>query len=378
MMVAIVHNMQEGGARRRLSNQMAHMTCDTVEICLESAAPITSGAIIVPFRRRAPLRSRLFRPPLRYIDLAALAHAWRRAARPIRESGAEVVFLNPCRYLQAPAVVLERIPPALYFCDETRRVDTEPAARATRQGPTTPIYAPMYAAERCLDRLAASRAARWATNSHYTASEIDRVYHRTAEVVTMGVAESLLSATERRPPGSNLLSVGALVQGKGHDLALRSIALTARRRPLTVVAPRPEPDEESRLRALAAELGLDMDLRVGITDAELGELYETAQATLYLAQREPLGLVSLEAQACGCPVIVSDEGGLPETIVDGVTGWKTPRDPAQVARIIDLLEDGATRENASAAAAAHARRWNWPASASAIDRLLDEVRSGLG
>lgn len=373
MRVAVVHNMQEGGARRRVSNQMAHMTCDTVEICLETAAPITADAIIVPLRQRAPRRSRLVRPPLRYVDFAALARAWRHAARPIRESGAEIVYLNPCRFLQAPSVVLERIPPTLYFCDETRRIDTESAARATRSGPTAPLYAPIYTAERHLDRLGASRASRLVTNSRYTASEIDRVYHRRADVVAMGVAESLLSAPRRGQPAPYLLSVGALVPGKGHDLALRSIAMTVRPRPLVIVAPRPRPIEESRLRALAAEVGVDLDVRVAISDAELGELYTTAYATLYLARREPLGLASLEAQACGCPVIVADEGGLPETIIDGITGWKTPRDPAGVARVIDHLEDSSIRENASTAAAAHAQQWSWAASASAIERLMAEV-----
>jgi len=374
--VAIVHNLQRGGARRRLSNHMAHMTCDMVEVCLETATPITSNAIVVPLRQRAPFRSRVVRPPLRYLDLGALVLAWRRAAGAIRGSGAEVVYLNPCRYLQSPTVVLGRIPRALYFCDETRRVDTEAAGQASRNQSTSTIYAPLYEAQRRLDRLAASRVARVATNSRYTASEIDRVYHRTADVVTLGVAESLLSGSRGGHPAPNLLSVGMLVQGKGHDLALRSLAMTARRRPLVIVAPRPDPAEEARLRALAAEVGVEIDLRIAISDAELGELYATSHATLYLARREPLGLAALEAQACGCPVIVADEGGLPETIIDGVTGWKAPRDPAMVARLIDLLEDPTIREQASAAAAAHGRRWSWVSSAASIQRLLAEVRQG--
>jgi glycosyltransferase involved in cell wall biosynthesis len=237
------------------------------------------------------------------------------------------------------------------------------------------LYAPLYAAQRRLDRLAASRASRLATNSNYTASEIDRVYQRKADVVRLGVAESLLSPAGARRAGPHLLSVGALIPHKGHDLALRSVAMATRRRPLVIVAPRPEPTEERRLRALAAEVRVDLDLRVAISDVELGELYATAHATLYLAQCEPLGLVALEAQACGCPVIVADEGGLPETIVDDVTGWTTPRDPAKVASFIDRLDDAGTRDRAAAAAATHARQWSWSASALTIERLLTEVHA---
>ena len=374
--VTVVHNLKEGGARRRLSNQMAHMTCDIVEVCLETATPIRSDATVMPLRQRAPSRSRLVRPPLRYLDLAALVHAWHRAADTVRNSGAEVVYLNPCRYLQAPPVLLERIPPTLYFCDETRRVDNETTGQASRNQSTATMYGPLYAAERNLDRRATSRASRLATNSRYTASEIARVYHRDAEVVTLGVAESLLSAPPHEHSGPHLLSVGALVRGKGHDLALRSVAMTSRRRPVVIVAPRPEPFEEARLRALAAEVGVALDLRVAISDVELAELYATAQATLYLAQREPLGLASLEAQACGSPVIVADEGGLPETIIDGVTGWKAPRVPAMIAKAIDLLEDTSIREAASVAAKAHGREWSWPASSAKIELLLTEVRAG--
>jgi glycosyltransferase involved in cell wall biosynthesis len=373
MRVTVVHNLKEGGARRRLSNQMAYMTYDIVEVCLETATPIRSDATVVPLRQRAPSRSRLVRPPLRYLDLATLVHAWHRAADTIRSSCAEVVYLNPCRYLQAPPVVIGRIPPSLYFCDETRRVDNETTGQPSRNQSTATMYGPLYAAQRNLDRRATSRASRLATNSRYTASEIARVYHRGAEVVTLGVAESLLSARRDEHSGPHLLSVGALVRGKGHDLALRSVAMTSRRRPVIIVAPRPDPVEEARLCALATEVGVDLDLRIAISDIELAELYGTAQATLYLAQREPLGLASLEAQACGSPVIVADEGGLPETIIDGITGWKAPRDPAMIAKAIDLLEDTGIRDAASVAAAAHGRQWSWPASAKAIERLLGEV-----
>jgi glycosyltransferase involved in cell wall biosynthesis len=352
---------------------MAHMTSDLVEVCLETATPVRSDAIVVPLRQIAPTRTRYLRPPLRYLDLATLLRAWHRAAEPIRASNADVVYLNPCRFLQGPPVVLERIPPSLYFCDETRRVDAESTASSNRNRRTVAIYGPLYAAQKRLDRLAASRACRLVTNSGYTASEIKSVYDRNAEVVRLGVAQSLLALAGDNRPAPHLLSVGTLIPHKGHDLAIRAAALATRRRPLVIVAPRPAPDEEARLRALAVEAGLDLDLRVAISDGELAELYATAHATLYLAQREPLGLVALEAQACGCPVIVANEGGLPETIIDGVTGWKTARDPATVASVIDLLEDPGTRDRVSAAAAAHAREWGWAESASTIEGMLDEV-----
>lgn len=373
MRIAVVHNLPPGGAHRRLACQVAHLTGEIVEICLQTATPVTTAPVVVPLRPSAPTRHRLLRPPLRYLDLIALEHAWRRATQAIWASRADVIYLNPCRFAQAPPVLSHTVAPAVYFCDEPRRVDAEPEVRATRNSLTNPLYAAIYARARRLDRATTAKAACVATNSHYTASEIKRVYGRDATVVRLGVAESLLQATHVAPPGRFLLSVGALVPTKGHDLVLRAASVIACRRPLQIVAPRSAPAEEARLHALARQHGVALSIAVGITDRELAGLYGAAHATLYLAEREPLGLASIEAQACGCPVIVADEGGLPETIVDGRTGWKVRRDASAAAQVVDRLEQHALREEMSAAARRHAKTWTWGASVAQVHGLLTEA-----
>jgi glycosyltransferase involved in cell wall biosynthesis len=371
--IAVVHNLPSGGAHRRLAGQLKHLQGEITEICLQTATPITRDARIVALRPYAPRLPRLLRPPLRYLDLLALERAWRQAAREIRDVHPDVVYLNPCRYLNGPPVLGPDLPRVVYFCDEPRRIDAEPALRSTRSSLTYALYAPLYARERRDDRDTAARAWSLATNSNYTASQIGRVYGRSATVVKMGVANTLIEAASatRRTRGDFLLSVGALVATKGHDLALRAAANSRSRLPLRVIAPRPDPPEEQRLRALARRLGVELSIEVGISDRELASRYTTAFATLYLAEREPLGLVSLEAQACGCPVIVAAEGGLPETIVDGVTGWQVPRDPSAAASAVDRLQEHEVWQRASEAAQAHAREWTWQASAAEIQALLD-------
>jgi glycosyltransferase involved in cell wall biosynthesis len=372
--IAVVHNLPPGGAHRRLASQLEHLGEDVFEVCLETATPITGDASVISFSPLAPRRPRWMRPPLRYRDLASLRGAWRRAAEPVQRSGAEVVYANPCRYLQAPSVLLAEIPPALYFCDEPRRVDAELDTGATRNRLTRRVYGRLYASQRRLDRAAMARAARVATNSRYTASEIERVYGRAATVVTMGVADSLLSGTA--PPAREpfVLSVGALVPAKGHDLVIQAAASARLRPAVAIVAPREDAAESRRLRALAAEMGVALTLEVGISDARLGSLYRSALATLYLARREPLGLVSLEAQACGCPVIVADEGGLPETILDEVTGWRAPRDPRIVGALVDRLSDDSLRLTMARAAREHATSVSWRVSAEQVTALLSELR----
>jgi glycosyltransferase involved in cell wall biosynthesis len=354
---------------------MAHLPGELIEVCLETADPISSGAIVVPLRIAAPGAKRWMRPPLRYVDQLALERAWLHVGREIRARQADVVFANPCRFLQAPAVLLEDIAPAVYFCDEPRRADYEEWGRRSRNCWTLPLYTPLYGRQRKLDRAATGMASRLATNSYYTAGEVERAYGRTAEVVRMGVAESLLEPRGRPPKARTafVLSVGSLIVSKGHDLVLRAVAVASIKRPVVIVAPWAAPAEAARLQGLARALDVELTIRVAIPDAELRDLYETAHATLYLAGREPFGLVALEAQACGCPAIVSDEGGLPETIVDGVTGWRTSRDPAGVAALLDRLEDAALYARMSSAASEHASHWSWRASAAQIDNLLAEV-----
>jgi glycosyltransferase involved in cell wall biosynthesis len=72
-------------------------------------------------------------------------------------------------------------------------------------------------------------------------------------------------------------------------------------------------------------------------------------------------------------VIVAAEGGLPETIVEGVTGWSAPREPTAVASLVNRLSDVAVRARMSAAARDHAQTWSWQASAAHVEQLISEV-----
>ena len=369
--IAVIHNLLTGGARRRLSNQLSCFAEPFTEMCLESAAPITDDAIVVPFSRRSPRLMRGLRPPARYIDLLALELAWRRLSARLSELAPDAIYINPCQYLQAPPLDARILSRALYFCDEVRRVDYEPDAAASRSHLTRPAYALLYRRERSLDRRTAYGVAAIATNSQYSAREIQRAYGRESSVVRLGVAPSLLRVPlDPMEARGFLLSVGTLIPSKGHDLVVRAAALSLSRPNVTVVSSRGSPGEEQRLSDLARAVGVNLDIRVGIPDVELAGLYGSALATLYLSRREPFGLASLEAQCHGCPVIVADEGGLPETIIDGATGWICERDPAAAAALIDRLGDNAIRDRMSAAAREHGQTWTWESSALQVEDLL--------
>jgi glycosyltransferase involved in cell wall biosynthesis len=371
MRVAVIHNLPPGGAHRRLREQVARLDAEVVEVCPATATPIRGEADVIGLRPRAPSVARPLRVPLRYLDLAALLRAWRAVAARVRALGVDVVYANPCRFLQAPAALLAQLPPSLYFCDEWRRVDYEPGVRATRRRATRPVYAPLHAAERRLDRRAVARAGAIATNSAFSAEQIFAGYGRRAEIVPMGVS-SAFAAVEPREP-EHVLSVGTLIPSKGHELVLRAAALLPRPRPVVVVAPRDDAEYAARLRAVAGEAGVPLELRIGLSDQELAETYAAAFATVYVAAREPLGLASLEAQAAGSPVVVAAEGGLPETVMPGVTGWAVPREPGAVAARLQELERPGVREAMSAAARRRAATLGWERSARAVQEMLERL-----
>lgn len=372
MKVAVIHNLRAGGARRRLSEQLTHLEGDVVELTLQGAAPVTNDAVVIPWREVAPTLAPPLRPPLRYADLAGLLRAWRGVADALERLRPDVVFANPCWRLQAPIALRSAGVPSLYYCDEPRRVNHEPPARASRRTLTRPVYGPLYAVERRLDAAAAAAATMLATNSRHTARGIRMAYGREAHIVPCGVADRFL-VSAAPAPARFVLSVGQLIPSKGHELVVAAAARTRRRWPVVVIAPRPNDEESRRLRALAAAASVPLEIRVDVGDDELFEAYRAAVATLYLSVREPFGLASLEAQAVGCPVIVADEGGLPETLRAGCTGWTVPRSADAAAERIDALEEEGVRRRIGDAARAWAAKWTWRRSGAAVSALLAEL-----
>ncbi len=169
---------------------------------------------------------------------------------------------------------------------------------------------------------------------------------------------------------------GRLVSDKGCDLLLEALAGLDGRPRLLILGEGPE---EPALRRQAARLGLDD--RVTFAGARRGAaLVEQLNRCRILVVpsrwAEPFGIVALEGLACGCVVVGSDAGGLPDAI--GPAGLTfASGDAAQLrARLADLLDDPDRRAALRRAAPAHLARHTASAVTDAYERLFEEILGG--
>jgi glycosyltransferase involved in cell wall biosynthesis len=174
------------------------------------------------------------------------------------------------------------------------------------------LLRPAMAALARWDRATAGRVDRFAANSRYVAGRIRRYYNRGSTVVYPPVDTAFYRlADDQSRPRSGFLIVSALVPYKRLEVAI--IACRRLRAPLSVVGTGPE------LTRLQASAGEDVRFLGWRSNEEIRELYRTSEATL-LPGIEDFGMVPVEAQACGCPVVAFGEGGASETVIDGETG----------------------------------------------------------
>jgi glycosyltransferase involved in cell wall biosynthesis len=161
------------------------------------------------------------------------------------------------------------------------------------------------------DRATAGRVDRFLANSQYVAGRIHRYYNRESTVVYPPVDTGFFRLPDEVGTPAGFVIVSALVSYKRVDLAIEACRRAGV--PLTIVGRGPQ---EARLRAMA---GPDTRFLGWRSDEEIRDLYGRATAVL-LPGVEDFGMVPVEAQACGAPVVALGEGGACETVVDGVTG----------------------------------------------------------
>ncbi|GAB2819410.1 D-inositol-3-phosphate glycosyltransferase [Actinocorallia aurea] len=183
-----------------------------------------------------------------------------------------------------------------------------------------------------------------------------------------------------------LLFVGRIQPLKAPDVLVKAAARLLERRPdlrtrlVVAIVGGPSGTGKERpesLQKLAASLGLSDVVRFEPPTRQegLAEWYRAADVTVVPSHNETFGLVAVESQACGTPVVASAVGGLRTAVGDGISGVLVQgHDPEDYARVLEhLYDEPHLRERLGQGAVRHARVFGWDATADRLLRVYNSV-----
>lgn len=184
--------------------------------------------------------------------------------------------------------------------------------------------------------------------------------------------------------------VGRLQEFKGPQVLLRAAAELFERDPhrnlriLLCGGVSGASSSETTYRDLAADLGISRRVRFlgPRPPEELVHVYQAADIVAMPSYNESFGLVAVEAQATGTPVVAARAGGLSIAVADGETGLLVDTHEAAdwADALAALLDDDARRSAMGEAAVSHAARFSWAGAAQRLEsvygRALSEELSG--
>jgi D-inositol-3-phosphate glycosyltransferase len=230
---------------------------------------------------------------------------------------------------------------------------------------------------RLADRLVANTAQERSELVGLYGADLDRVdvVHPGVDVDVFAPTDQVAARRRLNLPADDriVLFAGRLQPHKGPDIAIEAIArLEPSVRLVIVGGPSGTGTEHPEALAdLAADLGVANRVTFvpPVDQRRLADWYAAADVVCVPSHSESFGLVAVEAQACGTPVVAAGVGGLTTAVVDGVTGVLVgSHDPADYAGALGtLLHDPALRATMGAKATMHAAGFTWETT---VDRLL--------
>lgn len=398
MRIAIWHNLPSGGAKRLLYYEVRELVRRGHTV--ESWCPATADQSYLPVGGliaehilplawsdrppRGPLARALW--PYRSVTgkLAAMDRHCRACAEQINRGGFDLLFGNACMFFRLTAISRYVTIPKLIYLGEPYRwlYEAMPRLPWVALPPERRWWLPARIRARLRDALrvralriqareellAAEAYDAILVNSLYSRESVLRAYNISAEVRYPGIDTDLFARRDL-PREDFVIGVGAFVREKNIHFIIDALAAVRGPRPRLVwVGNVAVPGYLEELRRRAQASGVAFEPRVRASDDEIVDLLGRALCMLYAPRLEPFGLAPLEANACATPVVAVAEGGVRETVIDGVNGLLVEHDPPAMARAVERLrDDPAEARRLGEQAHRHVlERWTLGAS---IDRL---------
>jgi glycosyltransferase involved in cell wall biosynthesis len=217
---------------------------------------------------------------------------------------------------------------------------------------------------RLWDIASANLVDRFITNSRYVALRIRRLYNREAEVVYGPAPIEQFLGVERKPSGYYLY-FGQITQYKRVDIALEACLRSGRKLVVAGAGARKKVIRKYGKTGLVRFTGR-------VSDGEAAALFAGARALLYPGI-EDLGLVPVEANAAGCPVIAYREGGALDTIKENVTGiFFDEQTPDSLIAAMNRFEENEALFNDRARFSAHVEQFSKAAFIERVRNIIEE------
>jgi teichuronic acid biosynthesis glycosyltransferase TuaC len=191
------------------------------------------------------------------------------------------------------------------------------------------------------------------------------VHHTGVDLARFAPADRMAGKAKLGVSGPLVVSLGALIPRKGHDIAIRAIA-DVPGATLLVVGEGPE---RTALQALAGQIGVADRVRLvgSVPHAELPALLAAADVMALASSSEGLANAWVEALACGTPIVITKAGGAREVVTDPDYGRIVAREPLAFATAIgDLLHHPPAQE----AVRRGATGFTWEANSAALREHL--------
>ena len=374
MRIAVWHNLPSGGGKRALYEHVRGLVQRGHYV--EAWCPPTASQTYLPLspmikehiRPLNQLRERPERYSLTWVfhykstlfALNAIEEHCRTCVDEIETGKFDVIFANACTLFRtSPIGRLTNLPSVLYLQEPNRWLfealpklpwefpNREPTLRLLSVSTWTSKWRDLqrvWAARRQLTEEIrnAKGFSRILVNSLFSRESVLRAYGLESDVCYLGIDSDRFPLVNGRRE-RQMISVGYLYFGKGADRALKAIASIPKvQRPrLLWVGNGVDPQYLHDIKRLAQELEVDFVFKSDVDEPTLISYLQQSFAMIYTPRLEPFGYAPLEANLCGLPVIGIAEGGVRETIVDGVNGFLTPtEDPERLGNIVQqLMED---------------------------------------
>ncbi len=225
---------------------------------------------------------------------------------------------------------------------------------------------PDLIARRVLDRRTIRRDRRVIANSAFTAEKFQRLYHQAVtDQVYCGIDPALFDLAEG--VGDHALYIGRLAPEKGLERLLKWWA--AIDYPLQVIGG----GDPLYVQHLKEQADKQVHFLGPIAGAGVAAAYQQCRFVVYLPFEEELGIVPLEAMGAAKPVVVSNEGGLVETVIAGKTGFLVNSEEEFQQATRRLIASDELCRLLGSAGRVQARPFTWERTAQQIEQICLEM-----